>query len=132
MVTQHTKAEIKLKIEYTEQIDVKTGIKQGDPLSTILFSTVMEMLMRKLEIRGNITTRLKQACVYGDDVVLVTGTRQALINTFQKIRQEAEKYGLTVNQNKTKYMRHSKTQINEKGMEIEIEGMKINEVSKTK
>jgi hypothetical protein len=59
----------------------------------------MEMLMRKLEIRGNITTRLKQACVYADDDVLVTRTRQALINTLQKLRQEAEKYGLKINQN---------------------------------
>ena len=75
-VTQHTKAKIKLNNEYMEQIDVKTSIKQGDPLSTILFNTVMEMLMRKLEIRGNITTRLKQACVYADDAVLVTRTNR--------------------------------------------------------
>jgi len=75
-VTQYTKAKIKLNNEYTEQIDVKTAIKQGDPLSTMLFSTVMEMLMRKLEIRGNITTRLKQACVYADDAVLVTRTNR--------------------------------------------------------
>ena len=33
MVTQHIKAKIKLNNEYTEQIDVKTGIKQEDPLS---------------------------------------------------------------------------------------------------
>jgi len=32
MVTQHTKAKIKLNNEYTEQIDVQTGTKQGDPL----------------------------------------------------------------------------------------------------
>jgi hypothetical protein len=85
MVTQHTKAKIKLSNEYTEQIDFKAGIKQGDPLSTILFSTVMESLMRKLEIRGNITTRLKQACVYAYDVVLVTRTKQALFIIFQLI-----------------------------------------------
>jgi len=132
MVTQHTKTKIKLNNEYTEQIDVKTGIKQGDPLSTILFSTVMELLMRKLEIRGNITTRLKQACVYADDVVLVTRTKQALTDTFQKLKQEVEKNGLTINQNKIKYMRHSRTQINGKNMELEIEGMKIEEVSKTR
>jgi hypothetical protein len=116
-----------LNNEYTEQIDVKTDINQGDPLSTILFSTVMEMLMRELEIRGNITTRLKQACIYADDV-LVTRTKQVLINTFQKIKQEAERYGLAINQNKTKYMRHSRTQTNGKEMEIKIEGMKIEEV----
>jgi len=132
MITQHTKAKIKLNDEYTEQIDVKTGIKQGDPLSATLFSTLMEMLMRKLEIRGNITTRLKQACLYADDVVLATRTKQALINTLQKLKQEAEKYGLTINQNKIKYMRHSRTQTNGKDTEIEIEGIKIEEVRNTK
>ena len=72
MVTQHTKAKIKLNVEYTEQIDVKTGIKQGDPLSTILFSTVMEMLMRKLEIRGKTNNtpetslRMCRRCCAGD------------------------------------------------------------------
>jgi len=40
----------------------------------------------------------------------------------------AEKNGLIINQNKTKYMRHSRTQINGKDMELEIEGMKIEEV----
>jgi len=64
--------------------------------------------------------------------VLVTRTKQALINTSQKLKQEAEKYGLAINQNKTKYMGHSRTQTNRKDMEIEIEGMKIEEVSKTK
>ena len=62
----------------------------------------------------------------------MTRTKQALINTFQKTKQEAEKYGLTINQNKTKYTRHSRTQTNGKEMEIEIEGMKIEDVSKTK
>jgi len=132
MVTQHTKAKIKLNNEYTEQIEVKTGIKEGDPLSTVLFCTVMESLMKKLEIRGNITTHFKQVCVYADDVVLVTRTKQALTNTPQKLKQEAEKYGLEINQNKTKYMRLSRTQTYGKDIEIEIEGMKIEEVNKVK
>jgi hypothetical protein len=132
LVTQHTKAKIKLHNEYTEQIEVKTGIKQGHPLSTVLFCTVMESLMEKFEIRENITTRLKQVCVYADDVVLVTKTKQALANTLQKLKQEAEKYGLVINQNKTKYMRHSRTQTYRKYIEIETEGMKIEEVSNVK
>jgi len=92
----------------------------------------MESLMKKLEIRGNITTRLKQVCVYADDVVLVTKTKQTITNTFQKLKQEAEKYGLAINQNKTKYMRHSRTQTYGKDIEIETEGMKIEEVNNVK
>jgi hypothetical protein len=48
LVTQHTKAKTKLNNTYTEQIEVKTGIKQGDPLSIILFCTVMESLIKKI------------------------------------------------------------------------------------
>jgi len=59
----------------------------------------MESLMKKLEMRGNISTRLKQVCVYADDIVLVTRTKQALTNTFQKLKQEAIKYGFAIKQN---------------------------------
>ena len=68
--------------------------------------------------------RLQQVYVYADDIVLVTRTEHALINIFQKLKQEAIKYGLVTNQNKTKYMRHSRVQTNVKNKEIEIEGMK--------
>jgi len=83
-------------------------------------------------MRGNISTRLKQVCVYVDDIVLVTRTKQALTNTFQNLKQEAIQYGLEINQNKTKYMRHSRVQTNVKNKEIEIEGMKIEEINSAK
>ena len=62
----------------------------------------------------------------------MTRNKQALINTFQKLKQEAVKYGLVINQNKTKYVRHSRVQTNVKNKEIEIEGMKIEEVNSAK
>ena len=64
--------------------------------------------------------------------MLVTRTKQALTNTLQKLKQEAEKYGLVINQNKTTYMRHSRTQTYGKDMEIETEGMKIEDVNNVK
>ena len=38
-----------------------------------------------------------KSCVYADDVVLATRTKQTITNTFQKLKQEAEKYGLAIN-----------------------------------
>jgi hypothetical protein len=73
---------------------------------------------------------LKQVCVYADDVVQVKRTKQALVNTLHKLKEEAKKYGLTINQNKTKYMRLTRTQTHRK--DIETEEMKIEEVSGAK
>ena len=60
----------------------------------------------------------------------MTRTKQALVNALQKLKKEAGKYGLTINQNKTKYMRLSRTQTHRK--DIETEEMKIEEVSRVK
>ena len=54
------------------------------------------------------------------------------MNTLQKLKQKAEKYGLVINQNKTKYMRPTRTQTYGKEIEIETEGMKIEEVKNVK
>jgi len=45
---------------------------------------------------------------------------------------KAAGYGLVINQNETKYTRHSRVQTNVKNKEIEIEGMKIEEVNSAK
>jgi MarR-like DNA-binding transcriptional regulator SgrR of sgrS sRNA len=60
----------------------------------------------------------------------VTRTKQTLVNILQKLKKEAEKYGLTINQNKTKYMRLSRIQNHRK--DIETEEVKIEEVSRVK
>jgi retron-type reverse transcriptase len=103
LTLQDTKVKVKINNNYTEQSEVRTGVTQGDPLSPVLFSTVMDVIIRKLEIRGNILTRLKQLSAYADDVLIMARTKQTLINTL-KLKNEALKYGLIVNENRTKYL----------------------------
>jgi len=45
------------------------GVRQGDPLSALLFSVVLDSVITNLEVRGNITARLKQICSYADDII---------------------------------------------------------------
>jgi hypothetical protein len=40
------------------------------------------MIITKLDLRGNISTRLKQICVYADDIVITARTKKALTETF--------------------------------------------------
>ena len=101
---QQTKMKVKVNNNYSEWFETKTGVRQGDPLSALLFSVVLDSVIKNLEVQGNITTRLKQICVYADDIVIIGRTKQTLIDTFCKLKQEALNVGLTVNNKKTKYL----------------------------
>ena len=84
--------------------------KQGDPLSATLFSIAMDSILQKMELRGNISTRLKQRSIYADDILITTRMAQSMIDTFVKLKDESQKYGLEVNIYKTKYMKCTRRQ----------------------
>jgi len=67
---QDTKARVKVNQKYTEKFEITTGVKQGDPLSANLFGMVIDDTLKQLELRGNITTRLKQWLAYADDILI--------------------------------------------------------------
>jgi hypothetical protein len=65
-----------------EEFRVESRVKQGDLLSPTLFSLVIDTLFKKLDLRGNISTRLRQITAYADDILITARTRQSLIDTF--------------------------------------------------
>jgi hypothetical protein len=66
---------------------------------------VLEDIIRKLDTRGNISTKLTQLCAYADDLVIKARTPNALNEMFLALEKEAQYAGLIVNQSKTKYMK---------------------------
>jgi hypothetical protein len=100
---QDTTTKVKINNEMTELIEIKSGVRQGDPLCTLLFNIVIDVIIKKLNPRGNISTRLMQTRAYADDVLVISRTQQTMIDTFTKLKGEASKVGLTINENKTKY-----------------------------
>jgi len=93
---------VKINNELTGKFDAQTGVKQGDPLSSTLFSIAMGSILKKMELRGNICTRLRQCTAYADDILITARTTQAMTDTFVKLNNESLKYGLTVNVHETK------------------------------
>ena len=61
---QVTKVRVQVNQNYTEKFEILTGIKQGDPLSATPFSIVIDDILKQLELRGSISTRLKQCTFY--------------------------------------------------------------------
>jgi hypothetical protein len=82
-----------------------------------------------LELRGNISTRLRQCIAYADDILITARTKQAMIDTFVKLKNESSKYGLTVNVHKTKYLKCSRRQDQSKHINIENKLNKLNHLN---
>jgi hypothetical protein len=77
-----TNATVKINNKFTGKFDVQTGVKEGDPLSATLFSIAMDSILKKMELRGNISTRLKQCTANADDILITARKTQAMIDTF--------------------------------------------------
>jgi hypothetical protein len=83
MTLNNSKAQIAVEDKLTPMLEISTGVRQGDPLSALLFNLTLESVIRNLEIRGNITTKLKQINAYTDDIVITARTKKDLIQTFE-------------------------------------------------
>jgi hypothetical protein len=64
--------------------------------------------MRNLDLRGNISLRLKRCVTYADDLLLTTRTRQAAVETSIQLREQSEQLGIIMNIDKTKYLKCKK------------------------
>jgi hypothetical protein len=61
-------------------------------------------LIKKIDQRGTIFTKLSQICVYADDIVIVARTQKKLIEVYLDLEDETNKLGMEINEKKTKYM----------------------------
>jgi hypothetical protein len=84
-------------------------VRQGDPLSAITLTVVLESVIRKLELKGHISFKLIQLNAYADDIALIATTKKAVIRIVNNVRERAALVGLRINENKTKYMHIQRT-----------------------
>jgi hypothetical protein len=89
-------------------LELYLELSRVDPLSATLFSIVIDNILKQLDLKGNISTRLKQCSAYADDILITTRTKHSLMDTFQILKEISKEAGLNINGNKTKYLRCSK------------------------
>jgi hypothetical protein len=99
------RSRVKIQGIKSETYEAKRGLRR-DSLSCCLFNLALERVIRdaKLDIRGNIYTRMVQIMAYADDLVIVGRTIQAMKEAFMALETSARKMGLAVNEEKAKFM----------------------------
>jgi hypothetical protein len=87
---ENTTAKVKVNNAYTTGFRVGSGIKQGDPLSPILFSRLIDTVFKKnLVLEVTSLHDSDNLTVYADDILIIAHTKQSLIDTFQQLKDSA-------------------------------------------
>lgn len=117
------KSRIKLEREGAE-FDIKKGVRQGDPISPKIFSSVLELVFRNLNwhekglrIDGKYISHLR----FADDIIIFAENLNEIKTMMQELARESEKVGLLMNLSKTKAM----TNGTEKSLTIDGENIEF-------
>jgi hypothetical protein len=116
-----TKSTAKVKIgnQLTEAFRIVSRVKQDDPLSATLFSIVINNVLKQLGLKGNVSIRITQCCsAYADNTLITTRTSQALVATFQKLKEISAYIGLKIEEQKAEYLSCTKKHPKVDGTEI--------------
>ena len=101
----------------SRRFELQRGVKQGDPISSLLFLAVMEAIFRPLKARWAQLNRRRTSQYYGivvdtpddpltnlrfaDDVLLVAVCRADVAKMVRDLSHESAKYGLQLHMGKT-------------------------------
>lgn len=92
MTLKQTDSNVLIEESFSKKFAVSRRLRQGDPLSTILFNLVLELIVRKSKIQktGLIYQHKEQCIAYA--TVLMTRSKKELENIFQKLMEKVTEY----------------------------------------
>ena len=93
------------KTELQDTSKIMTGVKQGCVLSPLLFTLVMDYVLRQSTGYGvNVNNKQLADLDFADDIVLLEDAKDRLRLLFDEISEKAREVGLSINVDKSKSM----------------------------
>lgn len=112
-----TTSKVKFMGEVSEPFEIRTGVRQGDGLSPLLFNLVLDKVIREWEIElkrtgnwrpvrlGTQKKGIEVACLaFADDLAILTEEEEKAIRQIETLAECARKVGLQISYEKTEFM----------------------------
>jgi len=104
---QKTRSVVRIEGTLSSFFENKTGLKQGNPLSPILFNLALQKVIQSIKmVPSGIKIGKEQLNIlaYADDIAFIGKNEVEIRKLFVGMENIARKFGLQINQEKTKYM----------------------------
>jgi len=102
-----TRSAVRIEGTLSSFFENKAGLEQGDPLSSILFNLALQKVICSIKmVPSGIKIGKEQLniLVYADDIALIGKNEIEIRKLFVEMKNIARKFGLQINQEKTKYV----------------------------
>ncbi|KAI5731765.1 hypothetical protein M8J77_015617 [Diaphorina citri] len=103
-----TLCKIKMPNTNSDEFEVTSGLRQGDPISPILFNLMLERVDREFLKHNHRGLKMGEKSItrmaYADDVILMAGSKAEVAEMVWNYYNIAKKVGLIISEEKTKYM----------------------------
>ena len=106
MIVTETYSRVLVGKNVSDRFPIRNGLKQGDPLSLMLFSSPTQYAIRRVQVNRNglKLNGTHRLLVYADDVNILGGSIHTLKENAETLVAATRKIGLEVSANETKYM----------------------------
>lgn len=97
---------VRIRNKLSEAFDVMEGLRQGDPLATLLFNLILEAAVRAMAIdtSSTIFTKSNQLLGFADDLDIMGRNMEVVKEKFVALDSKGTDFGLKVSDTKTEYM----------------------------